>query len=308
MRVDVVGKCKDRVLKPRVPLQGNLNVPRSLLALEVEDSFVHRVLRLVDVLHEVPDPPVVLVSYGAVLLALVYERDLEPLVQKRRLTESPRQRIEGELLRLRKDLWVGQKADGGPGSLALLELARLLDLALWEPTLVALGKEVAISPYLHLEPLGEGVDHGRPNTMQAAGALVALSVELPAGMQGGHDDLGRRLAVLVHLADRHTTPIIGHRDCVVWMHGHGDLRAVASQGLVYRVVNDLPYEMVQSPRSSRTDIHTWSTLDSLQPLQNLDGACIVIALAILGNRVSRQRTRPSLLKCPAPPPEPNSSR
>src|SRR5918996_475690 len=135
MRVDVVSKCKDRVLKPRVPLQGNLNVPHSLLALEVE------------------------------------------------------------LLRLRKDLWVGQKADGGPGSLALLELARLLDLALWEPTLVALGKEVAISPYLHLEPLREGVYHGRPNTMQTAGDLVALSVELPAGMQGGHDDLGRRLAI-----------------------------------------------------------------------------------------------------------------
>src|SRR5919112_2923961 len=177
MRVDVVGECKDRVLKPRVPLQGDLNVPHSLLALEVEDSFVHRVLRLVDVLHEVPDPPVVLVSYGAVLLALVYEGDLEPLVQKRRLTESPRQRIEGELLRLRKDLRVRQKADGGPGSLALLELARLLDFTLREPTLVALGEEVAVAPYLHLEPLGKGVHYGRPHTMQTAGDFVALSVE-----------------------------------------------------------------------------------------------------------------------------------
>ena len=66
----------------------------------------------------------------------------------------------------------------------LLELAALLELGL--PVL-------AVAVDLEHEPGGEGVDDRDPDAVQTAGDLVALAAELSAGVQGGQDDLGRRL-------------------------------------------------------------------------------------------------------------------
>src|SRR5215207_609690 len=83
VRVDVVGEGEDGVLEAAVPLHRDLDVPLPLvLALEVEDGLVHRVLGLVYVRHEVPDAALVLVGDLPALLALVDEPDLEPLVEE----------------------------------------------------------------------------------------------------------------------------------------------------------------------------------------------------------------------------------
>ena len=49
---------------------------------------------------------------------------------------------------------------------------------------------LAVAPDAQVEMLGERVDHGDADAVQAAGYLVGVLVELPAGMQLGHDDLG----------------------------------------------------------------------------------------------------------------------
>ena len=60
--------------------------------------------------------------------------------------------------------------------------------------LVALLVDLAVAPDLEVERLGQRVDHRDADAVQAAGDLVAVVVELAAGVQHGQHDLGRRLA------------------------------------------------------------------------------------------------------------------
>src|SRR5215208_284209 len=290
VRVDVVGEGEDGVLEAAVPLHRDLDVPHPLvLALEVEDGLVHRVLGLVYVRHEVPDAALVLVGDLPALITLVDEPDLQPLVEESRLPETAAQGVEGELDGLSEDLRVGPVADRGSRPLASLELAGLGEISLREAALVALGPDVALAPDLHLQPLAKRVDDRGAHAVQPAGDLVALAVELAAGVQRCHDDLRRGLSVLVHLAHRHPAPIIRDGDGVVPVDSHQDLRAVPRQSLVYGVVHDLPHEVVQPARPRRAYVHTRPPLDGLEPLQNLDGACIIGALGTLGRRFSPQK-------------------
>src|ERR671911_1371187 len=293
VRVDVVGEREDGVLEAAVPLHRDLYVPYLLLTLQVEDGFVDGVFRLVDVLHEVPYAALVLICDVPGFFPLVYEPDLESLVQESPLAEPAAQGIEREVLGLGKDLRVGQEAYGGARPLALLELTVLCQSALRKPALVALAPHVSLDFDLQLEPLGERIHHGGADAVQSAGHLVTFPAELPAGVQRRHDDLGRRLAVLRHLAHRHTAPVVGDRDGVVRVDRYEYLRTVPGQGLVYGVVDDLPDEVVKTPGARRADVHTRAPLDGFEAFEDLNGTCIVSALGILDRGLSRQRTGPS---------------
>src|SRR5919112_6617875 len=293
VRVDVVSKREDGVLEAAVPLHGDFHVPYLLLALEVEDGLVDGVLRLVDVLHEVPYAALVLVRDVPVFFPLVHQPDLEPLVQESPLAEPAAQSIEGEVLGLGKYLGVGQEAYGGSRPLALLELAVLREVALREPALVALAPHVPLTLAPQPGPCGERFYPRGADAVQPAGHLLPFPAELPAGVQRRHDDLGGWLVVLRHLAYRHTAPVVGDRDGVVGVDGDEYLRTVSGQRLVYGIVDDLPDEVVKTPWPRRADVHTRAPLDGFEAFEDLDRTCIVSALGILGRRVSRQRTGPS---------------
>ena len=51
--------------------------------------------------------------------------------------------------------------------------------------------ELAVAPDLELQPGRQRVDDGHADAVQAAGHLVAVVVELAAGVQLGHHDFGR---------------------------------------------------------------------------------------------------------------------
>jgi hypothetical protein len=72
------------------------------------------------------------------------------------------------------------------------------------------------------QPLGQGVDAGHADAVQAAGHLVAVLVELAAGVQHAHDDLGGGalgLVLVVELdAHRDAAAVVGDGNGVVgWM-------------------------------------------------------------------------------------------
>ena len=72
------------------------------------------------------------------------------------------------------------------------------EVAIGVPALVALLVDLAVAPDLEVEPLGQRVDDRDADAVQAAGDLVAVVVELAAGVQHRQDDFGGRLAALVH--------------------------------------------------------------------------------------------------------------
>ena len=121
-------------------------------------------------------------------------------------------RVEVEVGRL-EDLRVRPERDRGPRGLGA---SRRLELALRLPVLVRLGPDLAVALDLDLESLGEGVDDGDADAVEAAGDLVSLSAELAASVQDGEDDLHAGLAVLGDVVDRDASPVVDHRDGVSW--------------------------------------------------------------------------------------------
>ena len=105
--------------------------------------------------------------------------------------------------------------------------------------------------------------------MQTARHLVAVVVELAAGVQDGQHDFGGGLAAGV-LIDRNAAAVVDDRDGVVDVDRDVDLVAVAGERLVDRVVDDLVDEMVQPGSAGRADVHRGTLADRLEAFEDLD--------------------------------------
>ena len=90
--------------------------------------------------------------------------------------------------------------------------------------------------------------------MQAAGHLVAVVVELAAGVEHRQHDFGRRLPARVQI-DRDAAAVVDDRDRSVDVNRDVDLIAEAGERLVDRVVDDLVDEVVQPGGAGRPDVH-----------------------------------------------------
>ena len=74
---------------------------------------------------------------------------------------------------------------------------------------------LAVAPDPQLQLARQRVDHRDADAVQAAGDLVGILVEFSAGMQLGHDDLGRRDAFALVDVDRNAAAVVAHGDRTV---------------------------------------------------------------------------------------------
>ena len=154
---------------------------------------------------------------------------------------------------------------------------------------VALLVDLAVAPDLQVERLRQRVHDRDADAVQTAGDLVAVVVELAAGVQHGQHDFRGRPAALV-LIDGNAAAVVddGHR--VVDVDRDVDLIAVAGQRLVDRVVDDLVDEVMQARRAGRADVHRRPLAHGLEAFEDLD---LVRAVVV------RRRTH----RCPLPLPD-----
>ena len=126
----------------------------------------------------------------------------------------------------------------------------LTSLVVGLPLGVGLLPQHAVARHLHLHLLGQRVDHGTADAVQAAGGVVGLAAELPARMQGRENDLQRTEILEFRMrVDRDATAIVAHRQPVACLHRHLDEAGMAGHRLVHGVVEDFGGQMVQ--RGSR---------------------------------------------------------
>ena len=149
-------------------------------------------LVLVQVLDEGRDAAVVL-ELVLLAVALVVNRDEDAGVEERQFAQALRQRVEAVLdrfenLRVRPERHLRA---------ATLRRSRHFEIGERMAALVTLLVDLAVPPDLEVEPLGQRVDDGDANAMEAARHLVALVVELAASVEHGEHDFGRRLAARV---------------------------------------------------------------------------------------------------------------
>ena len=128
-----------------------------------------------------------------------------------------------------------------------------------------------VPPNAQKKPRRQRVDDRDADAMQAAGHLVGILVEFPAGVQLGHDDLGRRHAFLVVNAGWNAAPVVGDRDRAVGVEGDGDELRVAGQRLVDGVVDHLVDHVVQARAVvGVADVHARPFAHGVQAAQHLD--------------------------------------
>jgi hypothetical protein len=120
-----------------------------------------------------------------------------------------------------------------------------------------------------------------PTQWKPARHLVAVVVELAAGVQNREHHLGGRLAALVAI-DGNAAPVVDHRHRVVDVNRDVDLVAESGERLVDRVVDDLVDEMMESRCASRPDVHGRPLLHGLQALEHLD----LVRTVIVGGAVA----------------------
>ena len=163
---------------------------------------------------------------------------------------------------------------------AALRRAGHLERAGRGAALVGLLVDLAVAPDFEVEVLRQRVDDRHADAVQAAGHLVAVVVELAAGVQHGQHDFGRRLAALVEI-DRNAAAVVDDRDRAVDVNRDVDLIAEAGQRLVDRVVDDFVDEVMQAGRTGRADVHRGPLADGFETLENLD---LVGAVVVAGSR------------------------
>ena len=79
--------------------------------------------------------------------------------------------------------------------------------------------------------------------MQATRYLIGVVVEFSPRVQHSHDDLGRGDSLLV-LFGRNPSPVVRNRHRFIGVNDDVDLTAVASQGLVNTIIDQLEHHMM----------------------------------------------------------------
>ena len=120
------------------------------------------------------------------------------------------------------------------------------------------------------QPLGERVDDGHADAVQAAGDLVAVAAELAAGVELRQDDLERGDPGARDLVDRDAAAAVDDGDRVVGVDRHLDRVVVARHRLVDGVVDDLVDQVVEAADAGRADVHPRPQPDRLEAFEDGD--------------------------------------
>ena len=206
---DVVGEAQHVLVIAVVPPQRDLDRDAVALGLEHDRLGDQRRLRAVEIAHERLDPAVVVQRrFLALDAARIDELDRHARIEKRELAQAMLQRREVEL-----GLGEGRVDGRNVTSVPRLpvrvadDLQRRLGIAVAEAHVMLF----AVAPDAQVEPFRQRVHDRNAHAVQTARHLVGVLVELTAGVQLGHDDLGRRDAFFRVDVGRDAAPVVVHR-------------------------------------------------------------------------------------------------
>ena len=110
--------------------------------------------------------------------------------------------------------------------------------------------------------------------MKSTGDLVAVVIELAAGVQHRHDDLESRFAALV-IFYRYSAPIILNGNSAVEVKVDLNVVTPTLQGFIDGIVQHFIHEVMKSRGICAADVHIGALTDSFQTLEHLDAAGVI---------------------------------
>ena len=209
---------------------------------------------------------------GFLVAALVIERDFQALVEEGELAQALRKRVEavGGLVENRG---IGVKGDFRAG---LARFAGSFELRCGNAFFVGLLPDFAVAPDFEIEPVGERVDDGDADAVQAARNFVGVAIEFSAGVQDGHHDFGGGLFLGGVHVDGNAAAVVDYGDAVIVVHGDVDFVAEAGHGFVDGIVDHFPDEMMQAQFAGRADVHRGAFANGFESAENFDRGCVVL--------------------------------
>ena len=295
---NVVGEAQHLFLIAAVPLHGDFAADHDAAVADlgfaggVEHVGMQHRLRAIDVFDEALHTT----GEGKVLgaaIAFVDQFDLDAVVQEREFTNALGQHVIVEIDDVAEDFLIGREMDFGAAPDAVTDhfqwgyLNPVMHFD--QPVDRCAAMEfhevfLAVAMDSQAQPFRQGVYAGHTDAVQAAGYLVAVLVELPAGMQHHHDDLGSGtlgFVLVVQLyANRNAASVVGHGNGVVRMDDYLDIVAIAGQRFVDGVVQHLEHHVMQAGAvRGVADVHAGTLAHRFQAFQLLNAVLVVAAVA-----------------------------
>ena len=281
-----------------LPLHGDLDLNGDAVFVDrflgVEDLLVeHRAALVLEL--DVGDEALVRQKLGFVCGALVLELDENTGVEERKLAQAREQGVVVELGDLLEDLRVGQEVHFRAATARRTEKLHRRDedfgardgiLGRFSEAVLALAAfefeetGFAVAAHDEAQPGRKRVHAGDADAVQAAGDLVAVVVELAAGMKFGQGDFrcaALGLVLVVPLDGRGNAAAVVHDgNRVVRVDGDLNLRGVACKSFVDGVVDNFINQMMKPGAvGGVADVHARTLANGFQALQNLDAVLVV---------------------------------
>ena len=273
--MNIVCKGDDNLVIAVVILKGNLCHGIIPGPRHIDDVFVERALILVDEGDKLPNAPLIVHGLLPLLSSpAVRHQDAHPGIEESLL---PHTLMEGIIVvyRVLEHLWVRLKYYFSTSVIRLADHLHLLGNC-------SPGKlhfiDLTVFVHPHLQPLGKGVDHRRAHPMKTAGYLISAAAKLSSGVKHGIHHLQSGPSGLLLDVHRNAPAIVRDPNHIPVQNLHGDVVAVARQGLINGVIHDLIHQMMETRGRGGSDIHARTLPDRFQPLQHLDFRSIVFML------------------------------
>lgn len=209
--------------------------------------------------------------------SLVEEMESHALGEAGLIVEMLRDAVEGEV-RVGKDRSVRQEADVRSASCRraeILEGGGLLASVLKPHEMVP-----PVLEGVDFHPNGKGIGDRGADAMEASRALVVAFIELAAAMQGLVDDLEtvHLFPGIVVVGD--AASLIGDFKGAVVVDGDVDVLSVPFIGFVDGIVDDFPYQVVETDGIRRSDIHAGPLADRFEAVEDRQAFGIVLVAHI----------------------------
>ncbi|CAI8198419.1 MAG: Uncharacterised protein [Alphaproteobacteria bacterium] len=273
---NIIGEAQYRLVIAVIPPQRQLNANIISLRLQCDGGVYQGCFIAVKITGKGFQPAVKFQLNAARLgMAHIFQNNTDTAVQKCQFAQAVLQRIKTELGHGESGVR-RVKGDFRAGRLGLANDRQIgFRLAMRKAHFV----QFAIAANGQLQPIGQCIDDGNANPVQAARDFITIGIKLTAGVQLRHNHLrGGNAFFRVHFG-RNATAIIRHRHRAIGIEAHRNLIAMTGQSLINGIIDHLIDHMVQAGAVIRiANIHARALAHRFQPFQDLNGRSTIIAV------------------------------
>ena len=236
---NIVHIAEDVLGERVVILQSNFHIHIFPVPAEIDRMFVQRIPVLLQIFHELNQSAFVM-EFLLRAIAFVHKDELHHRIQEGKFPDSLQKNFTLEL-DLLEDGLIRQKVDFRP---RFFSFADDLQLRHRLAILVALVVDLSVAVDFNLQPLRKCIDHRNTNAVKSTGNLVALFVELSAGVKCSEYHFDRRFFLSGMNVHGNTAAVVNYGYAVVFVQNHLDFGAKSGHRLVDTVVYHLVDKVV----------------------------------------------------------------